>query len=92
MVLEGLCGVNETDLAIDYELTSIAAQFGNDSRRPRNAELFGDTTNRDCWWRMMEAVKSYKGETLQEKFANCAKHLWRLTDEDIAAIRANLMP
>ncbi|MBQ3287950.1 MAG: exo-alpha-sialidase [Kiritimatiellae bacterium] len=92
MVLEGLCGVNETDLAIDYELTSVSAQFGNDSRRPRTAELFGGTTNRDCWWRMMEAVKSYKGKTLQEKFANCAKHLWRLTDEDIASIRANLMP
>ena len=88
-VLEGLCGVDETDLAIDYELTTCAGKFG---RRVRNADWMKDTTNRDCFWRMLETVKSYPGATLAERFAACAKHLWRLTDADIAAIRRQLTP
>ena len=87
-VLEGLCGVSETDLAIDYELTTCCGKFGS---RTRNADWMCETPNRDCFWRMMEAVKSYNGKTLAEKFANCAKHLWHLTDADIAAIRRELV-
>ena len=40
----------------------------------------------------MEAVKSYPGKTLADRFAACAKHLWRLTDDDVAAIRRQLAP
>lgn len=87
-VLEGLCGVSETDLAIDYELTTCCGLYG---RRTRNADWLKNTTNRDCFWRMLEAVKSYNGKTLSDKFANCAKHLWRLSDADIAIIRQELM-
>ena len=43
-VLEGLCGVGETDLAIDYELTTCAGIYG---WRVRNADWLKDTTNRD---------------------------------------------
>ena len=90
-VLEGICGASETDLAIDYELTTCSGMYGP---RLRNADARLNPTvykpNRDCILRMMDFVKSYKGKTLAEKFANCAKHLWRLTDDDIAAIRREL--
>ena len=90
-VLEGICGASETDLAIDYELTTCSGMYGP---RLRNADTGLNPTvykpNRDCVLRMMDFVKSYKGKTLAEKFANCAKHLWRLTDDDIAAIRGEL--
>jgi len=90
-VLEGICGVSETDLAIDYELTTCSGMYGP---RLRNADIALNSIvykpNRDCILRMIDFVKSYCGETLADKFANCAKHLWRLTDDDIAAIRKEL--
>lgn len=90
-VLEGICGASETDLVIDYELTTCSGMYGP---RLRNADARLNPIvykpNRDCILRMMECVKSYKGNTLADKFANCAKHLWRLTDDDIAAIRSEL--
>ena len=90
-VLEGICGASETDLAIDYELTTCSGMYGP---RLRNADAELNPVvykpNRDCIFRMLDLVKSYKGDTLADKFANCAKHLWRLTDDDIAAIRKEL--
>lgn len=90
-VLEGICGASEADLAIDYELTTCSGMYGP---RLRNADVKLNPIvykpNRDCILRMMDFVKSYSGKTLADKFANCAKHLWRLTDGDIAAIRREL--
>ena len=91
-VLEGICGASESDLVIDYELTTCSGMYGP---RLRNADTRLNPIvykpNRDCILRMLDLVKSYKGETLADKFANCARHLWRLTDGDIAAIRRELM-
>lgn len=82
--LEGLCGCSQADIDIDYELTSVCGDT-----RTRNAERYGHR-DRECILRMWECVKGYRGKTLEEKFANCAKHLWRLTDEQIATIRKQL--
>lgn len=84
-VLEGLCGTNETDLQIDYELTSVSGEY-----RPRNAKYM-KARNVDCIHWMLDTVKSYPGRTLADRFANCAKALWGLTDDQIAAIRKELM-
>lgn len=88
MVLEGLCGVSETDLVIDYELTSCPGYLG---WRTRDGYGMADTTNRDCIWRILQDVKSFGGSTLMDKFAACAKYHWRLTDEQIWFIRSKLM-
>ncbi len=82
--LEGICGCSQTDIDIDYELTSVCGEV-----RVRNAWNY-KYRDRECILRMWECVKGYRGKTLEEKFANCAKHLWRLTDEDIATIRKML--
>lgn len=84
-VLEGLCGANETDLQIDYELTSVSGDY-----RPRNAQYM-KARNADCIHWMLDTVKSYPGKTLADRFANCAKALWGLTDDQIATIRKELM-
>ena len=82
--LEGICGCSQADIDIDYELTSVCGDT-----RVRNAANYGHR-DRECILRMWECVKGYQGRTLEEKFANCAKHLWRLTDNDIATIRRML--
>lgn len=80
-ILEGLCGVSEADLAIDYELTSFS-MFGKRMRTNRNKEQrYADTVAR---------VKTYPGATLAEKFAAYARGTLGLTDGEIAAIRRNL--
>ena len=75
--VQGICGCSQTDIDIDYELTSVCGDI-----RTRS--------DRECIQRMWECVKGYDGKTLEEKFANCAKHLWRLTDKDIATMRKML--
>ena len=80
-ILEGLCGVSETDLAIDYELTSFAI-FGLRTRTNRGQETYADIVAR---------IKTYPGATLAEKFAAYAHETLGLTDAEIAAIRRNLV-
>ena len=84
-IVEGICGCSQADIDIDYELTSICGDT-----RTRNAERYGHR-DRECILRMWECVKGYRGKTLADKFANCAKHLWGLTDKDIAVMRKMLM-
>lgn len=79
-ILEGLCGVSEADLSIDYELTSFAAVFGERRRDldpARYAALIGP-------------ILSMPGKALVDKFGYYAKNTLKLTDEEIAAIRRNL--
>lgn len=87
--LEGLCGVPEEDISIDYELTSFA---GRNYERIRNIpKSFGGRGRFTDQWRMMvDLVKSYPGKTLADRFAATVKARFGLTDEDIAAIRRNL--
>ena len=86
-ILEGLCGVSEADIAIDYELTSFTI-FGLRTRSKRGTaksaggeRYFADIVAR---------IKTYPGATLVEKFAAYARGTLGLTDEEIAAIRRNL--
>ena len=81
-ILEGLCGVSEADLAIDYELTSFT-MFGLRTRVNRGTANYADVIAR---------IKSYPGATLQAKFEAYAKGTLGLTDAEVRAIRANLMP
>ena len=79
-ILEGLCGASETDLAIDYELTSFAI-FGLRTRMNRGTANFADIVAR---------IKTYPGATLADKFAAYVRNTLGLTDAEIAAIRKNL--
>lgn len=80
--LEGLCGVPEADLAIDYELSSFAA-FGLRTRTNAGSYRYGDLVRR---------IKTYPGAKLRDKFESCAKMTLGLSDSEIAAIRRNLCP
>jgi hypothetical protein len=80
-ILQGLCGVNETDLAIDFELTSFAS-FGSRQRLNRGGFKYAD---------MIKKLKTCSGDTLTEKFRNYAKETLGLTDNEIDSIRKNLM-
>jgi len=81
-ILEGLCGVSEPDLRIDYELTSFS---GQGSRKSYDA-------TEDNWFQQMYAMmKAYPGSTWAEKIENYCKTFLELTDIEIAAIRANLV-
>ena len=79
-ILEGLCGVSEADIAIDYELTSFAI-FGLRTRSNRGTAKFAD---------IVAHIKTYPGATLADKFAAYARGTLGLTDDEIAAIRRNL--
>ena len=79
-ILEGLCGVSEADLAIDYELTSFT-MFGLRTRVNRGSANFADVVSK---------TKAYPGATLAEKLAAYARTTLGLTDAEIAAIRRNL--
>ena len=80
-ILQGLCGVGETDLAIDFELTSFAC-FGTRTRHNAGSFKYAD---------MILELKSYKGATLADKFRTYAKETLGLADWEIDAIRKNLM-
>ena len=82
-LLEGLCGANETDIAIDYELTSFARKFGT---RLRSVNLNGTPG----FAAMMKRMKEYPGATLGDKFAYYAEKVCGLTADEVAAIRRNL--
>ena len=79
-ILEGLCGVSEADLAIDYELTSFT-MFGLRTRVGTEKYPFA---------KIVERIKTYPGATLQAKFEAYAKGTLGLTDDEVRAIRRNL--
>ena len=79
-ILEGLCGVPEADLAIDYELTSFS-MFSLRTRANRGKFRYAD---------MLARIKAYPGATLQARFEAYAKGTLGLADAEIAAIRRNL--
>ena len=80
LVLEGLCGVAEPDLAIDYELTS----FGCVGPRLRTG------TKGAPFPEVLAKIKSFSGATLRDKFESFVLQDLKLTPEDVAAIRRNL--
>ena len=82
-LLEGLCGVGEPELSVEYELTSFCRRFGDRLRcdkaggPPRYAAL-------------IRRVRQLPGSTMQAKIAYCMEHVLGLSAAEIAAIRANL--
>lgn len=77
-MLEGLCGVPEEILAADIELTS----FSCFKIRPRDLPRF-----RAC----IEKVRTYRGDSLKDKFADFAVRGLGLLPEEVKAIQSNLM-
>ena len=79
-LLEGLCGVSEVDLCIDYELTS----FSRIGRRSR--------VDKPYWYAaMVRAMKERPGATLQEKIEHYVRVECGLTADEVAAIRRQLV-
>lgn len=78
-LLEGLCGVDETDLAIDYELTSFAGVFG-----VRRRDITADFPQ------FVAKLKTYPGATMADRIAAYAEKTLGLSRLEIASIRRNL--
>lgn len=79
-LLEGICGVSEADLSIDYELTS----FGGLGYRQR--------FNHSYYFASLVALmKERQGATLSEQIRSYVKTELGLTDGEIAAIRRILV-
>ena len=77
MFLEALCGVNVVDVQIDYELTTFAG-----SLRSREAPYYRIVFN----WLMDEP-----GRSLAEKAKSFVCRNFGLTEDEVRAIRRNLM-
>lgn len=78
-LLEGLCGVDEADLAVDYELTT----FGL-GRRPRvDGPYF--------YASLVREVKKRPGRTLKEKIEHLCLNEMKFTPDEIATIRRMLL-
>ena len=82
-LVEGLCGVSEADLSIDYELTSFARVFGLRRRTGTPPEY--------AFPAFVARLKSYPGGTMAEKIAAYMEKTLGLTKAEIAAIRNNVM-
>ena len=83
MLLQGLCGVDEVDIDIDYELTSFAG-------RPRTRDPKGPASK--GWIDMIARIKKkHPAATFKESVALFLKSEFGITDVEIAAIRSNLM-
>ena len=80
-LIEGLCGVSETDLSIDYELTSFCASFGTRARNAAKTYPFPQFVAR---------IKEYPGKTLADKIAAYMETTLGLAPAEIAAIRSNV--
>lgn len=78
-LLEGLCGVDEVDLAIDYELTSFAGVFG--VRRRDGPAGFSQFVTK---------LKTYPGVTMKDRIEAYAEDTLGLSRSEIARIRRNL--
>ena len=83
LLLEGLCGASEADLYIDYELSTFSGLYHR-SRAPEGQanEMFRDLILR---------LKTYPGETMNEKITACVETTIGLSKSEIAAIRRNLL-
>ncbi len=79
-LIQALCGVNEIDLAIEYELTTFSV-FSTRSRTGSKHMPFPE---------FVAKLKSYPGPTLAEKTAAYMETTLGLTKDEIAAIRKNL--
>lgn len=79
-ILEALCGVTETELAMDYELTTFS--------------VFGYRTRADNPWykyaSMVAKLKEYPGATLKEKAENYAMTTLGLTRSEVSNIQSIL--
>ena len=78
-LIEGLCGVTEADICKDYELTSFSPQ-----------RIGGLVRSRDYFIYDMNIIKSYAGNTLQEKMAAYCKRVG-ITQQDIDDLRAIML-
>lgn len=78
-LLEGLCGVAEEDLSIDFELTS----FSRVGRRPRYDRHYFFAS-------MIRELKQRPGATLREQIEDFVVRECGLAPDEVAAIRHNL--
>lgn len=80
-ILEGLCGASETDLCIDYELTSFS-RIGAGRHRMDGPYHYAS---------LVKAMKSRPGTTLTDKIERYVRESCGLKQDEIAAIRRMLV-
>ena len=81
MLLEGLCGVNETDLCIDYELTTFG--FGGYSRMRTDKPYYFAS--------LVKSLRTDPGRDLRADIEQFVRGELGLTSDEIAAIRRSLV-
>lgn len=74
-LLEGLCGVDEADLAVDYELTT----YGLGRRARYDKPYF--------YASLVKEIKKRPGATLKDKIESFVKNELGLTDAEVSSIR-----
>ena len=83
LILEALCGADEADIDVDYELTSFAVIYGLRHR---------DETERLKWKSMKDAFRAAAPEspTFGTAVESWCRRFLGLTDAELASIRGNL--
>lgn len=64
-LVEGVCGVSESDLAKEYELTEFSHPATGNNSKP------GIARNYDNYKNLVSYIKTFEGDTFQEKIKKC---------------------
>ena len=76
-LVEGLCGVHEADLGIDYELTTFGLEPRTRMGKP----------NANSYRAMLEEARKRPGQTLKDRIESFVRQELGFSDAEIAAIR-----
>ncbi len=80
LMLGGVCGVDEADLAIELELTSFS-KFGYRYRYDNTTYVYAST---------IAKIKEYEGDTLKEKFETIFRDVYGFSVAEISNVQAIL--
>ena len=83
-LIESLLGMNELDMFRDYELSYFAKVANEDLADP-------DATTRGDFARMVNYLRGFSGDTMQQKVETYMKQELGITDAQIQAIKDNML-
>ena len=85
LLIEGVLGVSENDLCLDYELSSFC---GKDGLRHRNERYLHPDYDFEA---VMQTIKSYPGETLRDKFEYYLVRVCGVSASEIEVFRKGMI-
>ena len=83
-LIESLLGMNELDMFRDYELSYFAKVSNDDLADP-------DATTNGAFSRMVNYLRGFSGDTMQQKVETYMKQELGITDAQIQAIKDNML-